>query len=90
MRVTLKEMLNAKSPPRARIVGPIPRALTNDECVERFRANGLTAANDPKHGLVVLYNGLVFRVAGGDFKHPSLLGIPGASADSIAWKRPKR
>lgn len=90
MRVKLEEVLRAKPLPRAHIVGPVPRPLTNDECVERLRRNGHTAANDPKHGLVVLYNGMVFRVAGGDFEHPSLLGVPGASANSIAWKAPKR
>lgn len=93
MRVKFEEMLRAKGAaplPTARIVGPVPRAPTNDECVEMFRANGITAANDPKHGLVVRYNGLPWKVAGGDFKHPTLRGLPGVSARSIVWKEPTK
>lgn len=62
--------------------------MTHYERVTELVKNGYTAANDPTHGLVVLFNGIVRAVAGGSFASPSLRGLPNAQPASIQWTRP--
>jgi len=41
-------------------------------------------------GVVVRFNGRVWRVVGGDFERPSMLGCAGLDPARIAWTRPAR
>jgi hypothetical protein len=43
----------------------------------RFAAAGHDVGVHPEHGVVVYYSQRVWRVAGGDFIHPSLMGLAG-------------
>lgn len=62
--------------------------MTQDERTAELVKNGYTAANDPTHGLVVLFNERVWAVAGGSFASPSLRGLPHVQPISIQWTRP--
>lgn len=45
-------------------------------------------AGTSKHGVVVSYNGHVWRVVGGDAAHPSLMILHGVREEDVTWMRP--
>jgi len=75
--------------PKATIVGAIPPTLTDAERVEQLVRNGWPAAADPTYGLVVRWRGMVCKVVGGDFVHPTLKEIVSAVPLAIIWTEPK-
>lgn len=62
--------------------------MNDAERIALLAANGYTVAKHPIHGLLVLLNHRVWRVAGGSFQSPSLLGLPNVSPNLIAWTYP--
>lgn len=89
VRKMLEGGVTSTLPPRATIVGNVPPALTDAECVERLVRNGWPAAADPTHGLVVRWDGRVCKVVGGDFVSPTIRLLFGVSPSTIVWTEPK-
>ncbi len=55
--------------------------------VKKLRAAGHTAGMSPEGRAVLLYEGLVWRVMGGDFLHPSMMKVDVDPAE-VDWGTP--
>ncbi len=65
------------------------RQMTDVQRIARFRSHGYDARLLPDRRIVILLNGLWWRVAGGDFRHPTLIAIPTPEGESVAKRRGK-
>jgi len=62
---------------------PAPSNWRSDLAKE-LATHGHDAGLHPS-GVVVFYNGIVWRIAGGDAVRPSLMALPNARARDVEW-----
>jgi hypothetical protein len=59
---------------------------------EALQQGGHDAGVHPEHGVVIYYAARVWRIAGGDVRSPSLIGLAGVRVSDVQWlaARPRR
>ena len=55
------------------------------DVAHRLAENGQDAGVHPEHGVVIYYSNRIWRIAGGDFRLPSLIGLAGVRVSEVTW-----